>query len=82
MMQFYTSEQVKAYAKQLLEDTDYSVLSDVNLLNKNEFISYRSIVRMYLFNPVINAQFPDQPNPIWGNASNTNNEANTNLPTE
>ena len=58
MIQFNNIEEVKAYAKQLLEKTDYTVLADVNLTNKQEFITYRNTVRISIFYPSINVQFP------------------------
>lgn len=86
MMQFYTLEQVKAYAKQLLENTDYSVLPDISLKNKDEFVQYRNIVRFFYFNPTFGAIFPEEPNPIWGNPINslnkTTTQPNTDIPTE
>ena len=51
MITFNTLEEVKAYAKQQLEKTDYTVLSDVNLNNKQEFVNYRSLLRLQYFNP-------------------------------
>ena len=52
-------------AKKLLSDTDYSQLADVNLVNKNEFTEYRSLVRAIANNPVPNPVFPVAPTPIW-----------------
>jgi len=83
MKQFYTLEEVKAYAKKLLEETDYSVLPDVNLSNKNEFINFRILIRNVYFNPSLSFQFPDNPSPIWSkNSQIINEQPNTDLPTE
>ena len=49
MIKFYTLEEVKAYAKKLLEETDYAVLSDVSLTNKIDFIHYRNVIRLRYF---------------------------------
>jgi hypothetical protein len=67
---FNTIEEVKAYAKQQLEETDYSVLSDVKLSNKLEFERYRSEMRDIYFNPRINFQFFPAPKAIWENLAN------------
>ena len=83
MIQFNNIEEVKAYAKQLLEKTDYTVLADVNLTNKQEFITYRNTVRISIFYPSINVQFPQEPDPIWGSSVNTvtSTQPNTDIPT-
>jgi len=68
MITFNTLEEVKAYAKQQLEKTDYTVLSDVNLNNKQEFVNYRSLLRLQYFNPNF-TPFPIEPTPIWNNTN-------------
>ena len=55
----------KAKAKELIANSDWSVLPDVNLQNKSEFESYRNILRNYIINPIENAEFPIEPQPIW-----------------
>ena len=86
MINFTTTEQVKEYAKQLLENTDYSVLPDISLTNKDDFIKYRNVVRFFYFNPTVGATFPEVPKAIWGNPINnlekTTIQPNTNIPTE
>jgi hypothetical protein len=86
MIKFYTLEEVKAYAKKLLEETDYAVLSDVNLTNKNDFINYRNIIRLIYLNPVVSPYWPEAPQAIWAESSNTqifnNDQPKTDLPTE
>lgn len=42
---FPTVEQAKAHLKGLLEATDYAVLPDVNIANKETFVAYRNAVR-------------------------------------
>ena len=86
MINFNTKEQAKEYAKQLLENTDYSVLPDISLTNKDDFIEYRNMVRFIYFNPTVGAVFPEEPKPIWGNPihhlNETTTQPNTNIPTE
>jgi hypothetical protein len=67
---FNTIEEVKAYAKQQLEKTDYTVLSDVRIANKFEFERYRSEMRDAYFNPRINFQFFPAPKAIWEGPEN------------
>jgi hypothetical protein len=55
----------KDQAKTLIASSDWSVLSDVQLENKTDFESYRSILRNYILNPVENPIFPVEPQPIW-----------------
>jgi hypothetical protein len=55
----------KNQAKTLIFNCDWSVLPDVNISNKQEFINYRSILRNYILNPVENPIFPIEPTPIW-----------------
>ena len=55
----------KDLAKEKISFCDWSVLPDVNIKNKNEFESYRSILRNYILNPVVNPVFPEEPQPIW-----------------
>lgn len=86
MMQFYTLEEVKAHAKKLLEETDYTVLPDVNLTNKNDFVIYRNLIRLIYLNPRVSPWWPEIPQVIWGESPSSPitdaNQPNTNLPTE
>lgn len=82
MITFNTLEEIKAYAKQQLEKTDYSVLPDVNLNNKQDFVSYRNILRLQYFNPNF-TPFPIEPTPIWNDYGSTLGiEPVTDLPTQ
>jgi hypothetical protein len=54
-----------ATAKQLLVQTDFSQLGDVNLTNKSEFDAYRATVRALVLNPVVNPIWPTQPKAVW-----------------
>lgn len=55
----------KNQAKKRISDCDWSVLQDVKLTNQSEFITYRTILRDYILNPVENPNFPEEPSPIW-----------------
>ena len=55
----------KDQAKQLIANSDWSVLPDVNITNKSEFENYRSQLRNLIINPVEEPIFPIEPNPIW-----------------
>lgn len=46
-----TAEQNKLIAKKLLQDSDWTALPDVNLANKTEWETYRSVVRNIANNP-------------------------------
>jgi len=61
----YKKNQCKTKSKQLIANCDWSVLQDVKIENKNEFINYREILRNYILNPVENPVFPTEPTPIW-----------------
>lgn len=58
-------ENCKNKAKTLISFSDWSVLQDVNISNKKEFINYRSTLRNLILNPVENPIFPIEPTPIW-----------------
>ncbi len=55
----------KNIAKQLISNSDWAVLPDVNLSNKSDFESYRSQLRNLILNPVESPVFPEEPQPIW-----------------
>ena len=66
-MEYFTNlDEVKAYAKKCLEETDYSVLSDVDetLENKSEFLGYRQSLRTLYLNPVLNFSIV-KPKAVW-----------------
>jgi hypothetical protein len=65
MITFDNIDNVIAYAKKQLEKTDYAVLPDVYLINKDEFISYRFFIRQAIINPSLTIQFPQEPKAIW-----------------
>jgi hypothetical protein len=64
---FKNFEECKEYMKSLLEQTDYICLADVkdDLVNYQDLIIYRSSLRNYFFNPILNVSLPEEPTPIW-----------------
>ena len=62
-----------AQAKSILQTTDWTSISDVGdptkanpyLINQAEFIAYRSTVRGYAVNPVVDPIFPTIPTEQW-----------------
>jgi hypothetical protein len=58
-------EFIKNKAKQLIEKTDWAMLPDVGISNVAEFESYRSILREIIKNPVLNPEYPTEPQPVW-----------------
>jgi len=54
-------------AKQKLQETDWTVLSDVDtaLLNRQDFVVYRSALRKIAINNLIFATIPEEPEPVW-----------------
>jgi hypothetical protein len=55
----------KQEAEQKLAATDWTQVSDVPLLNKQEFVDYRTAVRAIALNPPVQATFPDLPAEQW-----------------
>lgn len=51
--------------KQLLAQSDWSVLPDVGLANQADYITYRGILRGYVIQPVENPDYPTLPTPVW-----------------
>ena len=60
-------------AKAILQTTDWTSIADVGdptkanpyLINQAEFIAYRSTVRGYAVNPVVDPVFPTAPTEQW-----------------
>ena len=63
----FKKQNCKNQAKQLIANSDWSVLPDVNITNKSEFENYRTQLRNLILNPVEDPIFPVEPNPIWSN---------------
>lgn len=63
----------KNKATPILQNTDWTSIADVGdptkanpyLVNQAEFIAYRSIVRDYAVNPVVDPVFPTAPTEQW-----------------
>jgi hypothetical protein len=55
----------KATAEQKLAATDWTQVADVPLLNKQDFVNYRTAVRAIALNPPVQATFPDLPAEQW-----------------
>jgi hypothetical protein len=61
-----TVEENKKDAEQRLSESDWTVLPDVNLANKVEWESYRSVVREIARNPQAGyLKWPEKPQNIW-----------------
>ena len=64
-----TPEQIiaqnKQKAEQLLRESDWSVLPDVPLANKQEWESYRAALRDIATNPTLDPVWPTKPNTVW-----------------
>lgn len=63
----YDKQQCKDKAKQLLSQSDWSTLPDVQtqLSNYQDFVTYRSQLRNLVINPVENPVFPSEPEARW-----------------
>jgi hypothetical protein len=65
----------KSEATSILQTTDWTSIADVGdptkanpyLVNQAEFISYRSTIRNYAVNPVVDPVWPTQPTEQWSN---------------
>jgi hypothetical protein len=65
----------KQQAQIILQNTDWTSIADVGdpakanpyLVNQAEFISYRSTIRNYAVNPVVDPVWPTQPTEQWSN---------------
>lgn len=58
--------QNKAQAERLLQDSDWSQMPDVALVNKSDWTNYRSDVRAIAINPpVAVTEWPVKPEEIW-----------------
>tara|TARA_R110002020_G_scaffold43796_2_gene126873 strand:+ start:1611 stop:1814 length:204 start_codon:yes stop_codon:yes gene_type:complete len=61
----------KKEAKQLLLDTDWAVLEDVNLTeeSKAEFVNYRFYIRQVIISgyDYLEMDYPEKPEPVWNN---------------
>lgn len=61
-----TAEENKYKAEGLLISTDWTQLPDVNLQNKEEFATYRTLLRNIVLNPVDGfIDWPVKPEEVW-----------------
>jgi hypothetical protein len=58
-------EEVKFRAGEELFASDWTALPDVPLTNKNEWVEYRSALRVIRSSPTTNPVWPVQPSVIW-----------------
>jgi hypothetical protein len=62
----HTAAENEELAKQKLQDSDWSILPDVNLQNKTEWETYRSVLRAIAINPQSgDVPWPTRPQKIW-----------------
>jgi hypothetical protein len=55
----------KTEAKKRIAVTDWAVLPDVGISNVAEFEAYRAALREIIKNPVLDPEYPTEPNPVW-----------------
>jgi hypothetical protein len=67
LIAYQPKQDCKDQAKQLLSLSDWSTLPDVQaqLLNYQDFVTYRSQLRNLVINPVENPVFPSEPEARW-----------------
>lgn len=67
LIAYKPKQDCKDEAKSLLANSDWSTLPDVQtqLLNYNDFVTYRSQLRELVINPIENPVFPMEPEAIW-----------------
>jgi hypothetical protein len=85
MIQFGNLDDFEKFVKEKLQETDFAVLADVNLVNRDEFIKYRNFLRNSLVNKNYNIQILDKPKAIFDLTPKINNLAiqpQTDIPTE
>jgi len=58
-------QDVKDAAKIKLAKTDWAVLPDVGISNVAEFEAYRAALREIIKNPVLDPEYPTEPDPVW-----------------
>jgi hypothetical protein len=68
------AQQNKQIASELLYQTDWTSIPDITnpindlyLLNQDEFITYRNVVRQIAVYPTWDAVFPEKPKSRWSN---------------
>jgi hypothetical protein len=62
----YKKLKIKSQAQKILQDTDWTQMPDVNLLNKDEWTDYRFQIRSIVLNPpVLIDEWPKKPEELW-----------------
>lgn len=61
----YPLDACKQEAKKRIADTDWSVLPDVNLTNKDDFTAYRASLRALIVTPTVDPVWPVEPAAVW-----------------
>ena len=67
------AQQIAAQGKQILSNTDWTAISSVadpaesnpHLMNRPDFLTYRSAVRAIVLNPSYNSVYPEAPKEVW-----------------
>lgn len=54
-----------AEAKRRIAEVDWAVLPDVDISNRASFEAYRAALRVLIFNPVADPQWPERPEAEW-----------------
>lgn len=65
MMYFKNLDEAKEFAKLELANTDFVMLSDVNVKDKDLWTSYRQEIRNLYLNPVLEINLPLKPQVHW-----------------
>lgn len=65
LIAYQPKQDCKDKAKEKISNCDWSVLEDVNLLNKQDFINYRAYLRNLILNPIEDPIWQTEPDPIW-----------------
>ena len=65
MDNFNDLAQFKAAVKEMLSQTDYTQLPDVNIANKSDFVFYRESLRVLYDNNVFLNVMPSPPVAVW-----------------
>lgn len=65
MIYFNSTEEAKQYAKSALEKTDYIMLDDVNVKDKDLWTIYRQELRNLYLNPTLESNIMPEPTLNW-----------------
>lgn len=56
---------IKQHAISLLKESDWSMLTDVSIVNKADWIMYRTLLRTIAQNPQLDSVIPTKPEEVW-----------------